>query len=709
VVLLCGEPGIGKSRITQALRERVADEPHIRLSYYCSPHHTNSSLRPIIAQLERAAAFGAEDNADTRLDKLEAMLAQAGAPVAEVAPLLAALLSISTDGRYPPLALTPQMQKARTCEALIEQLEGLAARQPVLMAFEDAHWIDPTSADLLGLVIERLQRLPVLLLITFRPEFSPPWTGHAHVTSLTLNRLARNQGMAMALGVAGKNLPGEVIEHIVTKTDGVPLFVEELTKTVLESGLLTDAGDRYDLSGPLPSLAIPATLQDSLMARLDRLAPVKEVAQIGAAIGREFAHELLAAVASKGTDRLQDSLDQLIASELIFRRGAPTAATYVFKHALVQDAAYHSLLKSRRRHLHARIAAVLETRVENAQREPELLAHHYRQAGLLENAIPYATQAGDVAFGRFAFVEARARYQETMDMAEALPPSEQAGRLQIRAMLKLAHIYQLLGEFGHMPPREAYPKAKGAALRTLELDPMSAEAHYVLAIILGLYDWDWRGSESAYRRALELDSASLRAHQDLGILLLTPLGRHDEAILELERAVDLDPRLSWTQADLGSALNHARRPDEARAVLSRVIEADPMLPHAHRLLGFALVQLGKHEDAVAEFRKTVELTGGEAFAMAQLGWACGVAGHSEKARRLLDQLMERSDREHVDPLAIAWLHIGLGDADVAFSWLERAYEARSSWLIFCKVHQIYEPLHSDQRYHDLVRRLGLGS
>ena len=707
VVLLSGDPGIGKSRIARALRERLVGEPHTRLSYYCSPHHTHTSLRPVIDQLERAAEFNAHDGADAKLDKLEAVLAGAGTRVAEAAPLLATLLSIPIEGRYPTQKLTPQMQKARTFEALIEQLEGLAARQPVLMILEDAHWIDPTSTELFDLVIDRIQRLSVLLMITFRPEFSLPWTGHDHVISMTLSRLGRNQGMAMVLRVAGKNLPAEVVEHILVKTDGVPLFVEELTKTVLESDLLTDAGDRYELSGPLPSLAIPATLQDSLMARLDRLAPVKEIAQLGAAIGRAFPHELLAAVAPFQDDRLRDSLDQLVASELVFRRGTFPTATYVFKHALVQEAAYQSMLKNRRRQLHARIAAVLEKRFEDAQRQPELLAHHYREAGLLENAIPYATQAGDLAFGRVAFVEARGRYQEALDMAQALPPSEQGSRLQIQAMLKLAHIHQLLGEFGHIPPKEAYPKAKNAAMKALELDPTSAEAHYVLAIIHGLYDWDWAQSERTYKRALELDPDSLRVYQDDGILLLTPLGQHDEAISHLKRALELDPLISWTRADLASAFNHSRRPDRAFELSLSIIERDPMFAHAHRQLGFACIQLGKYKEALTEFHKTVELTGGEVFAAAQLGWAYGVVGKRDEAQKVLDQLESRARKEHVDPLAFAWLNIALGDKETAFSWLERAYDAKSSWLIFLKVHQIYGPLHSDPRYDDLLRRLGL--
>jgi predicted ATPase len=276
------------------------------------------------------------------------------------------------------------VQKRRTLQALVDQLAGLAARQPVLALYEDVHWIDPSTLELLGLVIERIQRLPVLVLLTFRPEFQPPWTGQAHVTTLTMSRLGRRQGADLVARVTGdKPLPAEVVEQIVARTDGVPLFVEELTKTVLESGLLRDAGDHYELTGPLPPLAIPTTLHDSLMARLDRLAPVKEVAQLGAVVGREFSHELLAAVSPLPAAKLSEALDQLVNSELVFRRGRPPDATYSFKHALVQDAAYQSLLKSKRQQLHGRIARVLEERLTvTSEIGPEVLAQHLTDAGL---------------------------------------------------------------------------------------------------------------------------------------------------------------------------------------------------------------------------------------------------------------------------------------------------------------------------------------
>jgi predicted ATPase len=385
VVLLGGEPGIGKSRIVHALRGRLANQAYIPLSGYCSPYHTYSALYPVIGLLERAAGFERQDPPAVALAKIEALLALGTRELKEAVPLIAELLGIPVGEKYPRLNLTPERQKQRTLEVLVDQVAGLAREQPVLAICEDAHWIDPTTLEVFGLLVEHVQRLPVLFLITHRPEFDPHWNSYTHVMQLSLTRLTRGHGAAMLDRITGgKALPPEVVDQILVRTDGVPLFVEELTTTVLESGRLADAGDHYELAGPLAPIPIPTTLHDSLMARLDRLAPIKEVAQIGAVIGREFAHEQLAAVSRFSDGQLTVALDQLVESGLIFRRGTPPDATYTFKHALVQDAAYQSLLRATRRHYHAQIARLFEQRFpEIAETQPELIAHHYTEAGNL--------------------------------------------------------------------------------------------------------------------------------------------------------------------------------------------------------------------------------------------------------------------------------------------------------------------------------------
>ena len=431
VVLIGGQAGIGKSRLTQELRERIA-EPHADLHYQCSPFHLNSPLYPFIDQFEMAAGFARDDAPERRLARLEAALKGGAAQIAESAPLFAALLSLPTD-RYPPLDLSPQKQKEKTLEALAGQVEARARQGPVLMVVEDVHWVDPTSQELLELLVPKLQGLPVLLVMTYRLEYVPLWAGQANVTSLILNRLARRAGAELVGAVTqGRALPAEVLDEILARTDGVPLFVEELTRSVLESGLLRAEGDHYTLQGPLTALAIPASLRDSLMARLDRLGPVKEIAQIGACIGREFSYELLERVALPDGEPLDASLERLVDAGLVSRRGLPPDTTFTFKHALVQDAAYDSLLKSRRSELHAEIARVLETEfADGMASKPEWLAHHHTQAGHLAQAIPLWRKAGTMAVARVALQEGVAHFQNGLTLIDQLPPSQERDRLEL--------------------------------------------------------------------------------------------------------------------------------------------------------------------------------------------------------------------------------------------------------------------------------------
>ncbi|MCA1444788.1 AAA family ATPase, partial [Ensifer sp. IC4062] len=432
-VMLSGEAGIGKSRLIAALEERLDKEPHARLRYFCSPYHVNSALYPVIRQVERAAGLMRSDSDSKKLDKLAALMLQWASDAPDAVPLLASLLSIDATGRYASTKLTPQAQKARTLAVLIQQIEGTAAGHPTVVIVEDAHWIDPTTRQWLEMLIERLHDLPVLLVVTFRPEFQPNWVA-SHVTAITLGRLAPDDGAAVVDQVArGRTLSSEVRNEIVARTEGVPLFVEELTKAVLETDLMTPAADRDRSNGPMASLAIPSTLQDSLMARLDRLASAKNVAQIGACIGRVFHHRLLAAVIGCGDARLRADILKLEQSELVFRNGVAPEATYAFKHALVQDAAYQSLLKSRRRDIHATIASTLETLFpEVTETEPETLAHHYTAAEFSDQAGDYWLKAGQLALKRSANVEAVAHLGKGLQVIASLPSNEVRLRREIQ-------------------------------------------------------------------------------------------------------------------------------------------------------------------------------------------------------------------------------------------------------------------------------------
>ena len=437
VALLSGEAGIGKSRLTAALLERLAGEPHTRLRYFCSPQHTDSALYPVISQMERAAGFVHDDTAPKRLDKLDAMLAQTSTSKQDAA-LFAEMLSLPNDGRYPALDPEPQQRRQKTLQALTAQVEALSRQNPLLMIFEDAHWTDPTSLETFGRVVDRVRSLPVLLIVTFRPEFEPPWIGRPYVTALTINRLAQREIEAMIDRVVGNKLiPANVRQDIIERTDGIPLFVEEMTKAVLEAES-EGAAERAIGVVPSPALVVPASLHAPLMARLDRLGPAKEVAQVGAAIGREFSHPLLAAVTRKPEAELGSALDRLIAAGLLFRQGVPPHATYLFKHALVQDAAYGTLLREPRRALHARIAEALESQFTDiAENQPELLARHCTEAGQIEKAVGLWGKAGQRSLERSALVEAAEQVTRALDQIATLPSTPALRRMQIDLQVAL--------------------------------------------------------------------------------------------------------------------------------------------------------------------------------------------------------------------------------------------------------------------------------
>jgi class 3 adenylate cyclase/tetratricopeptide (TPR) repeat protein len=505
VVLLSGEAGIGKSRLTAALLERLVDEPHTRLRYFCSPQHTDSAFFPIIGQMERAAELVRGDTVQIRLDKLDAVLAQTSTPK-ENAALLAEMLSLPNDGRYPAIDLEPHHRRQKTLEALTAQVEALSRQNPLLILFEDAHWTDPTSLETFGLIVDRVRSLSVLLIVTFRPEFEPPWIGRPYVTALTLNRLAQRDIEAMIDGVVGNKLmTASLRQDIIERTDGIPLFVEEMTKAVLEAGGEQEA---QRTAATVPALAVPASLQASLIARLDRLGPAKEAAQIGAAIGREFSHALMAAVAYKEERELRSALDRLMAAGLLFRQGTPPHATYLFKHALVRDAAYGTLLREPRRTLHARIAETLKNQfAEIADRQPELLAHHFTQAGMAEAAIEWWGSAGHRSITRGALVEAGEQLERALDQIAALPVTPALRREEIKLEVAFGNALAFVGNF------------------------VGSKAHFDRA--LAIYD-------PAEHRAL-----TTRSGRDIGVFLLSIrshilwlLGHYTASRNEGERAVN---------------------------------------------------------------------------------------------------------------------------------------------------------------------------
>jgi class 3 adenylate cyclase/predicted ATPase len=606
VVLVTGEPGIGKSRLVAALQDRLRAESHLRLRHFCSPHHQDSALYPAITQIERACGFLRTDTAAEKLARLEALLGQSGASVEEIA-LIAALLSISTGERHPLPQTSPQKQREKTLAVLFAQLPRLAARQPVLLIYEDAHWIDPTTLELLAHTVERVASLPVLLLITARPEFRPPWPEEAHVTMLALNRLNRADAAGLVDRVTGgRALPDVALEQILARTDGIPLFLEELTKTLLESGLILEEHGRFVLTGPLPPLAIPATLHDSLLARLDRLGTAREVAQIGAVIGREFSLELLSAVAGQSAPSLEPALGQLVRAGLLFSRGVAPETTYTFKHALVQNAAYETLLRSRRQELHARIVRAYEERFpEQTALQPELIAHHCTQAGLAEKAIDYWDRAGQRAVHRSAATEATAHFTKALTLLAGLPEGEQRDRRELALQLALAGTLMMAKGWSSSPTGDAYSRARELCRRVgdvpevvatltglflfhhnrAEIAPGGevaeqllrfAEEHEHGAGIAGVFGHRAVGANLLFRA----DFSGALQHLQQVVAIYGPAKHHAPAISPYDPCVACRGFIAWTLLFQGY-------PDRALSEIGRALAQARALAHPHTL-SFAL-------------------------------------------------------------------------------------------------------------------------
>jgi class 3 adenylate cyclase/tetratricopeptide (TPR) repeat protein len=518
VVLLSGEAGIGKSRLVQVMTEQVATEPQAWLTpCQCSPYHQHSALYPMIDLLERVVLrFEREESPQQKLRKLEGLVVQYGLPLAEAVPSLAALLSLPLTADYAPLPVSPEQQKQQTLHALLTMLLRNAAQQPVLFVMEDMHWIDPTTLEFLNLLVDQGPTARILALFTFRPDFSPPWTGRSHLTQVTVHRLPRHQAVEVIRQVAqGKTLPPEVIEQIVAKTDGVPLFVEELTKMVLESELLQEREERYELTGPLPPLAIPATLHDSLMARLDRLTTVKGLAQLGATLGREFSYELFQAVSLWDEETVRRGLHQLVEAEFLYQRGLAPQATYRFKHALIQDAAYQSLLRSTRQQYHQCIAQVVEARFpEHCETQPELLAHHYTEAGMLAQAIPYWQRAGQRAIERSANVEAVAHLTKGLELLATLPDTPERAQQELVMQTTLGPALMTIKGFATPEVERVYTRARALCRQV-------GETPQLFPVLWGLWLFYEVGGEVQTARELAEQLLSLAQRQQDPALLLS--------------------------------------------------------------------------------------------------------------------------------------------------------------------------------------------
>jgi class 3 adenylate cyclase/predicted ATPase len=663
VVLLSGEAGIGKSRVIEALRERIRQERYSCLRYQCSPLHGESAFFPIIAQLQQAAGFRADDLGAVRLDKLESYLARSVDDVQSLTRFLASLLDLPGEERYGPIDLPPPQVKARTLDALTTHVLAMARRSPVVLIVEDAHWIDPSSWELLEQVVSRIVDAPVLLLISHRPDFNADWARFAHVTSLTLSRLSRSQGIEMVHAARGLELSEGVIRQILERADGVPLFLEELTHAVIESGNL------------LENASIPETLQDLLMERLDRLEEAKDIAQVGAVIGREFSHSLLASVVLKTEEELSPLLGRLVDSGLVYCRGSLPEIDYTFKHALVQEAAYDGLLKSRRKQLHARIASVFEQRFpERVETEPELLAHHHTEAGNVEKAIGYWQRAGERAIRSSANQEAIVQLSKGLAQIQSLPDTPERARWELACQISMGGAFIAARGYGAPDTAKAYIRAR-------ELCDQLGATKLLFPVLYG--QWVHHAVRAEHRKAqrvadqfLELaesqqDAAPLLvAHRCIGLSHLyrgepamahphleQTLSLYDiEAHSSLAYSYGQDPRAS-TQGWMSWVLWHQGYPDQALKSAKVGLENARALKHMHTIantLGYSLTMIhqfcGDVSAADEDAGALVALAEEQGFVMWRAlgtviqGWAMVERGETEAGMsRIRDGIFRSQD------------------------------------------------------------------
>jgi class 3 adenylate cyclase/tetratricopeptide (TPR) repeat protein len=664
-VLLSGEPGIGKSRLVQMLKEHAKGTPHAWVICRCSPFHQGSALAPVVELLCDLCRFRPEDDALAKTAKVEELLDRHGLPLLDTVPLVAQLLGLPAPAAYASLGLAPQRQKERTLETLLALLLAMAAAEPVLFVVEDLHWVDPSTLELLDLLVNQGPTVSIFALFTFRPSYDPPWAQRAHLTQITLDRLSDGEAESLVLGVTGgKRLPPEVLRQIVVKTDGVPLFVEELTKMVLASGLLVEKDERYALAGPLPPLAIPTSLQDSLMARLDRLAAVREVVQTGAVVGREFTWEIMQEVCGLDPEMLGRELGRLVAAELLYQRGVPPLATYVFKHALIQDAAYGSLLKSTRQQYHQRIAAALERRPGTGEARPELLAHHYTEAGLAGRAVPYWLKAGRRAAERSANLEAIGHLERGLALLQGLPAGPERDRQELTLRTDLGPALIAARGFAVPEVEENYARAQ-------ELCERLGDASQLFWMLRGL--WSFYLVRVSLQTALELGERMMRlaegrgdrallfeGHFAVGLPLFF-LGDFEAALEHFEQGIALDSPdrdrsptfitgldvAVTSLAMSGVVLWHLGYPERARARCAEAIAMARERGHAYSLADAistaAWVDYLRRESAAVRALAGDLLALSEekgfhlaAHAKVQLGWAQVEEGEEEGLERVLD-------------------------------------------------------------------------